>query len=285
MLRHGTAGIETKGALPLHSSHSLTIVPTMPPDAITEGFLGSLLAGLCTGLGALFVFVRRDWSTRSQVVLLASAAGVMLAATIFSLLLPAIAAAQTSGYSKLSAHAQVCVAVVLGAAGIWLVHRLVPHEHFTKGREGGPLRLGRHWLFIIAITLHNFPEGLSVGVATGAPQDVGLAVAVGIGLQNLPEGLAVAAALIQGGASRIRAFLIALGTGMVEPIGGLLGATAVSLVDSLLPWALGSAAGAMLFVVSGEIIPETHAQGHEQLATFSLVLGFVGMVLVAGAFG
>jgi ZIP family zinc transporter len=171
--------------------------------------------------------------------------------------------------------------IALGAVAIWVLNANVPHEHFVKGPEGrATVNLGQHWLFILAITLHNFPEGMSVGVAYGDRPATGLALTLGIGLQNLPEGLAVAAALLRDGFSRARAFWIALLTGLVEPVGGLFGATTVSLSDALLPWALAFAGGAMLFVISGEIIPETHQEGKEHYATFALVIGFIVMMLL-----
>jgi len=176
----------------------------------------------------------------------------------------------------------VSAGVILGALCIWLNHASVPHEHFVKGPDGrSGVGLGRHWLFILAITPHNFPESMSVGVAFG-PGDVraGLAVTTGIGLQDMPEGLAVAAALISQGYGRARAVLIAFATGLVEPVGGLVGAAAVSLSDSLLPWGLAFSAGAMLFVISGEVIPETHRKGTEHRVTVCLVLGFVVMMML-----
>lgn len=255
-------------------------------SVVLAGFLGSLVAGLATGLGALLVFIRTRWSRRAQVVMLATAAGIMLGATVFSLLLPAIEIAAARTGSDLGAVAIAAAGLLVGALGIWGLHSVLPHEHLIKGAEGRPwLRLGRHWLFIIAITLHNFPEGMSVGVAYGADRATGLAVTVGIGLQNIPEGLAVAAALVGDRFSRMRAFVIALCTGLVEPLGGLVGALAVSLSEALLPWGLTAAAGAMLFVISGEVIPETHREGVEQLATLCLVGGFIVMMLIDASLG
>jgi ZIP family zinc transporter len=146
--------------------------------------------------------------------------------------------------------------------------------------------LKRIWLFIIAIALHNFPEGLAVGVgfATGQVSD-GLALALGIGLQNIPEGLVVALSLAGQGYSRLFAFAIALLTGLVEPISGILGATVVALAQPLLPWGMAFAAGAMLFVISGEIIPESHRQGLEREGTFGVLSGFVLMLLLDIALG
>lgn len=257
-----------------------------PLAVIANGLLGSLVAGLGTGLGALPIFFRREWSCNGQVILLAVAAGVMLGATFFSLVLPTLEIIEARGGSPLGAGLTAAGGIALGALAIWILHANVPHEHFIKGADGrATIDLGRNWLFILAITLHNFPEGLSVGVAYGDQQATGIAMTLGIGLQNLPEGLAVAAALLSDGFSRGRAFLIALITGLVEPIGGLVGATAVGLSDALLPWALAFAGGAMLFVVSGEIIPETHQEGSERSATFSLVAGFIIMMLLDVAMG
>lgn len=253
---------------------------------VVSGALASLVAGLATGLGALPVFVRARWSKRAQAILLAAAAGVMLSATVFSLVAPAMESVTERSGSRLTGALVASAGIVLGASAIWLLHRVVPHEHFEKGTEGrAVIGLGRNWLFVLAITLHNFPEGMSVGVACGGGPSIGVPITLGIGLQNLPEGLAVAAALIGDGSPRWRAFWIALLTGLVEPVGGLIGALAVSLSDALLPGALAFAGGAMLFVISGEVIPETHRGGRERAATFSLVVGFIVMMVLDAAFG
>lgn len=256
-------------------------------DPILAGLLGSLVAGLSTGLGALPVFVRRTWSERSRRLMLAAAGGMMLGATFFSLILPGLALARVAQPAGPGAVLTIAAGVVFGALALWGLHALTPHEHFTKGREGAPApHLDRHWMLVLAIALHNLPEGLSVGVAYGdTASPTGHAMTLGIAAQNMPEGLAVAAALISGGASRGRAFLVALLTGLVEPVGGLIGALTVSLSTALLPWGLAFAAGAMLFVVSGEVLPETHAGGAERPATFAVVLGFVGMMTLALALG
>ncbi|MDX1710876.1 MAG: ZIP family metal transporter [Rhodovibrionaceae bacterium] len=250
------------------------------PVALAGG-LGSLVAGLMTGVGALPAFFAHDWARRRQVILLGMAAGVMLAATAFSLILPGLESARESLGSSLAAAAAVAVGILAGAWFVWALHERVPHEHFVKGREGAggdPARLARLWLFIFAITLHNFPEGLSVGVGYAVGPENGLSITLGIGLQNMPEGLAVAAALIAEGYDKARAFWVALFTGLVEPVGGLVGAATVSISSDLLPWGLAFSAGAMLFVISGEIIPETHRKGISDKATFALVVGFIVMM-------
>jgi ZIP family zinc transporter len=204
--------------------------------------------------------------------MLGFAAGVMLAATAFSLLIPAI---EIGG-------AWIAVSgLLLGALVLHLVDRFVPHEHFIRGHEGPSLRLRKIWLFILAITIHNFPEGLAVGVGFGG-EAIGpaIALAIGIGLQNMPEGLAVALPLSGEGYSRGRALFYAALTGMVEPIGGLLGVSLVVISRPILPWGLAFAAGAMLFVISDEIIPESHRSGHERLATFGVMIGFSIMMLL-----
>lgn len=196
-------------------------------------------------------------------VLLGFSAGIMLAATSFSLILPGIQAALEAGVNRFSASMIVTTGMLLGGFGLWVVHRYAPHEHFIKGPEGGPSEgLSRTWLFVIAITLHNFPEGLAVGVGFGGDRiENGMALAAGIGIQNIPEGFVVSLALATQGYSRWRAAWVGILTGLVEPIGGLIGATVVAIASSLLPWGMAFAAGAMLFVISCEMIPETHRQG------------------------
>jgi ZIP family zinc transporter len=246
---------------------------------IALGFLASLLAGLCTAVGALPVLAAWRISARRQDVMLGFAAGVMLAASAFSLIVPGLDVA-TEDYGEFAAALVVSIGIMLGAVSLWVVNAYVPHEHFILGREGGDTSsLRRIWLFVIAITLHNFPEGMAVGVGYGAG-DIGRAnaLAIGIGLQNLPEGLAVAVALTGQGYPRWQAFVVALITGLVEPIGGLLGVTAVTIAQPLLPWGLAFAAGAMIFVISSEIIPETHRKGAKIESTFGLMIGFVIMM-------
>jgi ZIP family zinc transporter len=251
-------------------------------NLVLLGFLGSLAAGMMTTVGALPVLFGRTPSERSRDALLGFAAGVMLSASFFSLIIPSLdISTELYGDGAIPAGIAV-IGILLGATMVALINRYMPHEHFIAGREGPDVAsLRRIWLFVIAITIHNFPEGLAVGVGFGGDNLAnGVSLAIGIGLQNAPEGLAVAVALIGENYSRWRAFLIAAATGMVEPIGGLLGAGAVALSEPLLPWGLAFAAGAMLYVISHEIIPETHRRGFQNEATTGLVIGLVVMLFL-----
>lgn len=262
-------------------------MPVSGADIVTYGFVGSLLAGLCTGIGALGVFALRTLSPRLEDGLLSFAAGIMLAASFFSLLLPAIEYGSLRFGSDERAVAIVIFGFLSGALALFALHRYAPHEHFLAGREGPDTdALARIWLFVIAITLHNFPEGMAVGVGfAGGDVRNGAVLATGIGIQNIPEGLAVAFSLLAVQYSRAKAFGIALLTGLAEPIGGLFGATLVWLAEPIMPWTLGFAAGAMLFIISNEIIPETHRNSYKTLATFSLLVGFVIMMFLDATLG
>jgi ZIP family zinc transporter len=241
-------------------------------ETIWLGLVASLLAGLATGVGALPVLFTRKVSDRLLDVMLGFSAGIMLAATFFSLLVPAI---------DLGGVWIAVLGIISGAVALHLADRFIPHFHPALGAEGPSSRLSRVWLFALAITIHNFPEGLAVGVSFGSGDvTAGLVVAMAIGLQNMPEGLAVALPLLREGYSRRRSLWYGTLTGLVEPVGGLLGVALVSIFHPILPWALAFAAGAMLFVISDEIIPESHRKGFERQATFGLVAGFIVMMLL-----
>ena len=246
------------------------------------GFLASLAAGMATAVGALPALFFRAIPDKIQDALLGFAAGVMLAASFFSLILPGLDAAQEQGHSEVGAVSIIIGGILLGVAVIWIVNDYLPHEHFIMGHDGPQSdSLRRIWLFVIAITLHNFPEGLAVGVGFGGGDIAnGTTLAIGIGLQNMPEGLAVAVALLGQNYSRRRAFGVAMLTGLVEPVGGLLGIAAVTVALPLLPWGLAFAAGAMIFVISHEIIPETHRRGYENHGTIGLIIGLVVMMFL-----
>ena len=250
-------------------------------DKIFLGVSASLIASLGTAIGSFGIFFVSRLSRRLEDALLSGAAGIMLAASFFSLLLPAIEYGEVL-YGPRPAALIAAAGVLLGALTLFLIHARVPHEHFKLGLEGAEsTSLSRIWLFVIAITLHNFPEGLAVGVSFADGQwSSGASLTAGIAIQNMPEGLAVAVALLSVGYSKARACGIRILSGLVEPVGGLIGALSISFLDGLVPWSLAFAAGAMLFIISDEIIPETHQGGHADLATFSLLGGFILMMLL-----
>jgi zinc transporter, ZIP family len=246
---------------------------------VVIGFIASILAGLATGLGALPVVFFRNISNNLFSSLLGAAAGVMLAATAFSLLVPGIESGDLIWPGK--GIYVVSVGMLLGAFFLHYADSQLPHVHLDSVVDQQMNSLRKIWLFVIAITIHNFPEGMSVGVSFGSgDMKNGLVLAIAIALQNIPEGLAVALPLVSLGYNRWRAVGIATLTGLVEPIGGLLGITMVTLFQSVLPVAMGFAAGAMLFVISEEIIPETHAKGRSRYATYSLMIGFIIMMSI-----
>jgi ZIP family zinc transporter len=204
------------------------------------------------------------------------AGGVMVAAACWSLLVPAI---------DMGGVPPAAVGMIAGAGFLFLADQLVPHLHSEFPNEAtveGPRVVWqRSTLLMLAITLHNLPEGLAVGVGFGDRNVMaGASLAIGIGLQNIPEGLAVAIALISIGYGRGKAFAVASLTGLAEPVAGLLGAYAVAVSQLMLPWAMSFAAGAMIYVISHEIIPETHRNGSQTPATLGLMIGLAAMMML-----
>ena len=252
---------------------------------VLAAFVGGSIAALATALGTVPVLFSQKLSDRVQDTLFGFGAGVMLAACAFSLVIPGLEAARNTsafGGSPWAAGGVVGSAILLGAAALLMMDRLLPHEHFIKGREGhSAQKMRRTWLFVIAIALHNLPEGLAIGVGYAGNEGLRAnALATGIAIQDVPEGLVVAVALLGAGYRRLFAVGIGMASGLVEPIGAVLGAAIVGYSAALLPWGLGFAAGAMLFVISHEIIPESHRKGHEAFATGGLMIGFVLMMLL-----
>jgi ZIP family zinc transporter len=263
-------------------------------DPVIQGLVGGIVIAGMNLFGASLVLVWRDPSERALDGALGFAAGVMLAAAFTSLIIPGIE--QYSGGNPIP----TLVGVVLGAIFLDQADGLVPHAHYllTGNRrtdQANPKtslpvdteRLEPVILFILAITLHNMPEGLAVGVGFGSGNiENGIALMLAIGIQNIPEGLAVSVAAINAGLDR-RSYAVFAGlrSGVVEIPLALLGAVAVTQVEPLLPYAMGFAAGAMLFVISDEIIPETHTRGYERIATLGVMAGVVVMLYLDVSLG
>ncbi|HCM27448.1 MAG: dihydroorotate dehydrogenase [Treponema sp. GWB1_62_6] len=260
---------------------------------VTQALMATGFTWGVTALGAAMVFFFKTIDRRVLDGMLGFAGGVMIAASFWSLLAPAIDLAEAMG---LIAWMPAVIGFLVGGAFLRLVDMILPHLHIeyeTSEAEGIKVNWKRSVLLVLAITLHNIPEGLAVGVGFGAVAagipSAGLAgavaLAIGIGLQNFPEGAAVSIPLRRDGMSRSKAFMYGQASGLVEPVAGVLGATLVLSMRPILPYALAFAAGAMIFVVAEEVIPESRRAGNEHIATIGLMLGFALMMVLDVALG
>ncbi|RSU11231.1 ZIP family metal transporter [Vagococcus acidifermentans] len=261
-----------------------------------QALVGTAFTYGMTALGAGLVFLFKTIKKDILNLMLGFASGVMIAASFWSLLQPAIEQAEEN--NGLPSWLVVSIGFALGGIFLYIADHLLPHVHFgpNKEQEGLPTHLRRTILLVFSITLHNIPEGLAVGVAFGAAASAvnptaavmgALSVAIGIGIQNFPEGAAVSIPLRQEGMSRTKAFLYGQASGLVEPIAGVLGALLVTKVTVILPYALAFAAGAMIYVVIEELIPEaqqtTSSKNH--YAVFGTMTGFIVMMILDVALG
>jgi len=260
---------------------------------VTQAFLGTCFTWALTALGAAVVFFFSTIKKNIFNGMLGFASGVMIAASFWSLLAPSIEMAEHLG---LIPWVPALVGFLSGGLFLWVVDKTLPHLHLgmeTKDAEGIKTGRQRSVLLVLAITLHNIPEGLAVGVAFGAAAAglpsatlVGaIALAIGIGIQNFPEGAAVSVPLRREGFSKGRAFWYGQMSGIVEPIAGVIGAAAVVFMRPLLPYALAFAAGAMIYVVAEELIPEGKSERHSDAATIGVMLGFAIMMSLDVALG
>ena len=247
--------------------------------------LTALGVGGATVIGALIGFAFKSISHKFSDIILAFAAGVMLAAAGIGLILPSLEYGGSFGFPI------TVVGIFCGALCLNLLDRLVPHLHRLSGvdQEAHPdqtAQLNKVLLFVMAIAIHNLPEGIAAGVGFGT-ENTGeaITIAAGIALQNIPEGMVIIAPMLAAGMSKGRTFIAALMTGVVEVLGALLGYFAVSLSTAILPFALAFAGGTMLYVISDEMIPETHAHGCERGATYSLLAGFCLMLAMSHFLG
>ncbi|WP_080147025.1 ZIP family metal transporter [Marinilactibacillus piezotolerans] len=262
--------------------------------------LQALLAGLftwsCTIFGSAFVFLFKTINRKFLDIMNGFAAGVMIAASFWSLLAPAISNAESSGYGVWS-WVPAAIGFLVGGFFLRLIDVVIPHLHLNEpeeNREGPKTKASKNMLLFLAITIHNIPEGLSVGVAFGAVT-AGIAngdaflsavgLALGIGIQNIPEGSALSMPIRAAGSSRWRAFNYGQLSAIVEPIAAVIGAAAVIMMAAILPYALAFAAGAMIFVVVEELIPESQTNGNKDSATLALMGGFVIMMILDVALG
>ena len=260
---------------------------------VYQALIATLFTWFMTALGAGLVFFFKTIKRNALDAMLGFAAGVMIAASYWSLLAPAIEMAEGS---NLPAWVPATSGFLAGGAFLWVADKLLPHLHPgfpIEEAEGLSTSWHRSVLLVLAITIHNIPEGLAVGVAFGAlatdlpSASLGgaIALAIGIGIQNFPEGTAVSVPLRREGFSRLKSFWYGQASGLVEPIAGVLGAVAVIFMKPMLPYALAFAAGAMIYVVVEELIPESQLEKHTDVATIGAMLGFAVMMTLDVALG
>jgi len=268
-------------------------VPIGEYNPVLQAFIATCFTWFMTAAGAAFVFLRREFSRKMLDMMLGFAGGVMIAASYWSLLAPAIEMSEGKG---IPIWFPAAFGFLLGGAFLRLIDKILPHLHLwmpIEEAEGLSTTWQSTTLLILAITLHNIPEGLAVGVAFGAiaagyPSATlggAVALAIGIGIQNFPEGMAVSVPLRREGISRLKSFWYGQLSAVVEPIAGILGAAAVIIAEPILPYALGFAAGAMIFVVVEEVVPESQNSGNADLATTGVMLGFTVMMVLDVALG
>ncbi|WCL49162.1 ZIP family metal transporter [Leptospira sp. GIMC2001] len=256
-------------------------------DILIFAMIGSGISFLATAIGALPAFFLSKIQHRTEDIMLGFSAGMMLSASTFSLIIPGLdSGRQLFGSSGLGSMV-VVFGMGLGVALMMGLEQLIPHEHEKTGTFGlGQERVSRIWLFVFAIALHNIPEGMAIGVGFSQGDfSVGLPLTIAIALQNLPEGLAVAITLRGVGVPVNRAVMVAAITGLLEPVGAVLGVGLAVGNPIAYPIGLGLAGGAMIFVVSHEVIPETHRNGHQTASTVGLMIGFAVMMVLDTAFG
>lgn len=256
-------------------------------DAFLLAIIGGTAGLVTTTLGAMPALFLRSIPQKLEDSMLGMAAGMMLAASAFSLILPGLDAGERILGSAGLGAGVVVFGMALGVLLMLGLDCFIPHEHAEGGPCGaGHERCSRVWLFVLAIALHNLPEGMAIGVSFAeTDMNVGVPLTTAIALQDIPEGLAVALALRGAGLTNIQAVLVAAATGLLEPLGALLGVGLSSGMAIAYPVGLGLAAGAMLFVVSHEVIPETHRNGHQTAATIGLMVGFAVMMTLDTTLG
>jgi ZIP family zinc transporter len=264
-------------------------VPFVLPSgaALRYAVLGGMAGFLATTLGALPAILLRGIPQKLEDGMLGFAAGMMLAASAFSLLLPGIEAGTALLGSRFGGATLVVGGMLAGVVLMLGLDAFTPHQHAGAGPFGpGHVRCSRLWLFVFAIALHNLPEGMAIGVSFAqADLHVGVPLTSAIALQDIPEGLAVALAARAAGLSVSRSVLLSAASGLLEPLGAWLGVMISSGFAWAYPAGLGLAAGAMIFVVSHEVIPETHRNGHQTLATLGLMIGFAVMLILDTTLG
>lgn len=247
-------------------------------EVYLQGFLAALAAGLVTGVGGFCIFFKKHYLKPEINQLLNLAAGIMLAASFFSLLVPAMEEIMLEPQNIYTSALGFVAAVFGGVLLVWILNLAIPHEHNAMGRHGPHFDIKKAWLFIIAITLHKLPEGLAVGVAYGAENIVNpLSLVLGIAGHNIPEGLTIAISLVAAGNSRLRAAMTACVIGLVQPLGAIIGLFMMGISFNIVPYGMALAGGTLLFVVINEILPETYGAKETNKSAAAVFIGFIVM--------
>ncbi len=239
-----------------------------------NGYIASILAGACTGIGALPLIFVKKITKKFEDLILGFAAGIMLFAASFSLVLPAL---------KMGGIMQVTTGLLCGAIVLAIIEKIIPNINMgqVRGTDFNSKGLKKTIMMTAAIAIHNIPEGFAIGVGyASGEENMGLILAMAIGIQNAPEGLVVAAPLIEKGYSKFKAIAFAFFAGIGEPIAAAVGILAGGAIRPYMPFTLAVAAGAMYYVVSHELIPESHCHGNQMSATFGVIIGFIGMLII-----
>lgn len=249
--------------------------------------IGIPLIFICTTIGSLFVFfTKKEISSRLNKIFIGFASGIMLSASFFSLIKPAL----EYEISYMPTYLIVAISIVLGSLFLWGIDKVVPHLHVYENKEEGmPARLSKTLKMFLAVTIHNIPEGLSVGIGFGVALSQSnntsllmgaLLLAIGIGIQNIPEGAVVSLPIKAETGSSKKAFVFGMLSGIVEPIAAIIGLLLGMKIEGIMPWALAFAAGCMIYVVGEEMIPDMTSEGHDHYGVWSFIIGFVVMLIL-----
>lgn len=259
----------------------------MISELLIHGTLAALFASLFAGLGGFMIFLKKRYSRENIDFMLNIAAGIMLASSVFTLLAPAVVSINQVEENHYWGGLWIVLALMCGVGMIWLLHAVLPHEHEYSGKHGSnAINMRSSLLFIFAIAIHKFPEGLAVGVAyAGQELFDPKALAVGIALQNIPEGLMVAVSLVAIDFSQLKAALLATLSGLMQPLGAVVGILGTGFSPKLVPFGMALAGGTMLFVIINEVLPETYIRRNEEKSSAAILIGFVFMTYLSIVLG
>lgn len=263
-------------------------------NPVSQAFLAGIFTWMCTLLGSAIVFISDEVNKKVLAVSQGFSGGVMIAASFWSLLSPAIDRAEES--AQIPAWIPVAIGFIAGGLFLLIIDKIVPHLHISSDHGDSDFKgnsIPKNWKLFLAVTIHNIPEGMAIGVAlagaaienTVLAYSAALSLIIGIGIQNIPEGAALALPIRASGSSKWKSFNLAQTSALVEPLGAALGALAVLTISTILPYALSFAAGAMIFVVIEDLIPESQSSGYTDLATVSFIFGFAAMMILDVALG